>query len=169
MNEFPRDYNKEFENIGTTGVAALNGSEYLDMLYAQGVDPKAFLPVQPVSQHRIWKQVQDSGSCDSGSADRAIDEIRKNDQGFNLDRASWTSDRNWVEGYADVLDPINKLSASFHTRFDSEVEQKNKNAYQQALFYVLLSQTSCFRYWGSGVWTDYAKELCRRGMEWCKR
>ena len=31
--------------------------------------------------------------------------------------------------------------------------------------YLLLSQTSCFRYWGEGIWTEYAKEICRRGME----
>ncbi len=37
--------------------------------------------------------------------------------------------------------------------------------YKKALLYLLLSQTSCFRYWGTGVWTDYAKEICRRGME----
>jgi len=167
MNEFPRDYNKEFENIGTTGVIALNGSEYLDMLYAKGVKAEDFIPVQPIAQHRIWKQIEDSGSLGANAADRAIDEIRKKDQGFNLDRASWTNDRNWVEGYGDVMTPINRLSAAFHTKYDGKVERKDKNAYQQALFYLLLSQTSCFRYWGSGVWTDYAKELCRRGMHFC--
>jgi hypothetical protein len=26
----------------------------------------------------------------------------------------------------------------------------------------MLCQTSCFRYWGQGIWTDYARELCRR-------
>jgi hypothetical protein len=25
-----------------------------------------------------------------------------------------------------------------------------------------MSQTSCYRYWGQGTWTDYGKELCRR-------
>jgi hypothetical protein len=29
--------------------------------------------------------------------------------------------------------------------------------------YNLLLQTSCFRYWGQGAWTDYARELYRRG------
>jgi len=27
----------------------------------------------------------------------------------------------------------------------------------------LLLQTSCFRYWGQGTWTEYAQELYRRG------
>jgi hypothetical protein len=25
-----------------------------------------------------------------------------------------------------------------------------------------MSQTSCYRYWGEGIWTEYGKELCRR-------
>jgi hypothetical protein len=36
--------------------------------------------------------------------------------------------------------------------------------YQEALLYNLLLQTSCFRYWGQGVWTEYAQELYRRGI-----
>jgi hypothetical protein len=35
--------------------------------------------------------------------------------------------------------------------------------YQEALLYLLLLETSCFRYWGQGTWTDYARELYRRG------
>jgi hypothetical protein len=31
------------------------------------------------------------------------------------------------------------------------------------LLYLLLLETSCFRYWGQGTWTDYARELYRRG------
>jgi hypothetical protein len=34
--------------------------------------------------------------------------------------------------------------------------------YRNALFHLLTSQTSCFRYWGQGVWTDYGREICRR-------
>jgi hypothetical protein len=38
----------------------------------------------------------------------------------------------------------------------------SERRYRNALFYLVTSQTSCFRYWGTGVWTDYARELCRR-------
>ena len=34
--------------------------------------------------------------------------------------------------------------------------------YRNALFYLLCSQTSCYRYWGQGIWTDYGREICRR-------
>jgi len=36
--------------------------------------------------------------------------------------------------------------------------------YQQALLHLLLLETSCFRYWGQGTWTDYASEIQRRGV-----
>jgi hypothetical protein len=36
--------------------------------------------------------------------------------------------------------------------------------YRKALFHLLASQTSCFRYWGEGAWTDYGRELCRRAV-----
>ena len=37
--------------------------------------------------------------------------------------------------------------------------------YREALYYLMLTQTSCFRYWGQGLWTDYGRELCRRLTE----
>jgi len=37
--------------------------------------------------------------------------------------------------------------------------------YRNAVFHLLTTQTSCYRYWGSGMWTDYARELCRRTKE----
>jgi hypothetical protein len=30
---------------------------------------------------------------------------------------------------------------------------------------LLCSQTSCYRYWGEGLWTDYGREICRRTRE----
>ena len=35
--------------------------------------------------------------------------------------------------------------------------------FQEALVHLLLTETSCFRYWGQGTWTDYAREIHRRG------
>jgi hypothetical protein len=41
--------------------------------------------------------------------------------------------------------------------------------YREALYYLLMSQTSCFRYWGEGTWTDYGRELCRRVIDIIER
>jgi hypothetical protein len=164
MNEFPGAYERAFEELGPAGaVGAMNGTEYLEALAALGVDEGAFPPVQPVSQHRIWAEVTAPGP---GAADRAIARLRERDPSFNLDRASWTNDRSWVAGYDNVLDPVLRLSARFHERWDkADAGARAGAAYQRSLLYLLLSQTSCFRYWGHGYWTDTAQEICRRGLE----
>jgi len=30
------------------------------------------------------------------------------------------------------------------------------------LLHLLSSQTSCYRFWGQGLWTDYGRGVCRR-------
>jgi len=167
MNEFPSAFERAFDELGAGGsdVVAMNGTEYLEALAAAGVDDRAFPTVQPVSQHRIWEQMTGTGP---GAADRAIERLRERDPSFNLDRASWTSDRSWVEGYGDVMDPVVRLSAAFHERWDHTATGAAAfhadPAYRTSLLYLLLSQTSCFRYWGHGFWTDIAQEFCRRGF-----
>ena len=139
----------------------MNGSEYLELIRNRGIDEKKFIPVQPISQHRVWEQVKAFGP---GACDEAIKKVHEKDHGFNLDKGSWTSDRSWVKGYENVLDPINKLSVEFHRKLDDKKIDPNNPRYQEALLYLLLSQTSCFRYWGQGIWTEYAREICRRGL-----
>jgi hypothetical protein len=62
---------------------------------------------------------------------------------------------------------MQQLSAHFHQRFDPLVAQDpsitQTAPYQEALLHLLLLETSCFRYWGQGTWTDYARELHHRG------
>ena len=86
-----------------------------------------------------------------------------------MEGASWTNNLSWVEGYANVLGPMNQLSAAFHGSFDQSVVEDpsitSTKPYQEALLHVLLLETSCFRYWGQGTWTDYAQEIHRRGEE----
>jgi len=64
------------------------------------------------------------------------------------------------------MDPVLDLSARFHQRWDGAGEDgRREPGYRLSLLYLLLSQTSCFRYWGHGFWTDTAQEICRRGRE----
>ncbi|MEK6714997.1 MAG: glycosyl hydrolase family 57 [Candidatus Omnitrophota bacterium] len=162
MNEFPDAYYRAFNEIEKEGTVSMNGSEYLEFVEKEGLEEKNFIPVQPVSQHKIWEIV--GKNYHPGAADEAIKKIHEKDQYFNLDRGSWTNDKNWVKGYEHVLDPINKLSVAFHSKYGDGFNDGANRKYREALLYLLLSQTSCFRYWGSGIWTEYAKEICRRGM-----
>jgi len=163
MNEFPPGYRQAFSQISREGTVAMNGSEYLEFIQGLGAQEANFIPVQPIGQRRIWDTVGKNFGV--GACDRAIEEIKKQDPRFNLDKGSWTSDRDWVRGYESVLDPINKLSVKFHQAFDSSKVSAKNSRYANALLYLLLSQTSCFRYWGEGLWTEYAREICRRGLD----
>jgi hypothetical protein len=82
-----------------------------------------------------------------------------------MDGGSWTNNISWERGYDNVLTPMNQLSAEFHRVLDNRPVDTNSRSYRNALFHLLMAETSCFRYWGQGIWTDYAREICRRGMD----
>ena len=159
MNEFPEAFRGTMMKFGTEGTVALNGTEYLELIGAAGLSPDHYIPIQPVGQKRIWDRFK---GCDRKDLDRIIAEIKKEDSDFHMGGGSWTNDRSWVADYDNVLDPINKVSALFHEKIDNSGVNTNEYRYRNALTYLLLTQTSCYRYWGQGKYTDYAKELCRR-------
>ncbi len=166
MNEFPRDFPPVWSQIRDSdgGVVGMNGTEYLELIEASGVNPADYPKVQAVQQHRIWQQVD---QVTPEAVEAAIATLKQEDGNFHMDGASWTNDLSWVAGYENVLEPMNQLSAKFHAKYDplvaSDPSVTVRSDYQEALLYNLLLQTSCFRYWGQGAWTDYARELYRRG------
>ena len=167
MNEFPPAFREAHRRIasGEGRTVAINGSEYLQLLAAAGVDDGAFPTIQAVRQHQLWQQL--GGQTGPEAVQGAIAALEASDSSFSMAGASWTNNLSWVEGYANVLEPMNQLSARFHQRFDAAVAADpsitRTPRYQQALLNLLLLQTSCFRYWGQGTWTEYATELHRRG------
>jgi hypothetical protein len=171
MNEYPRDFFRIYHEIrdgggGKTGVVPMNGTEYLEIIEAAGVSPDDYPICQAINQHKIWQRV-DPDNATPEAVEKALTQLKETDHQFHMDGASWTNDLSWVKGYENVLGPMNQLSAAFHLKYDSLVQQQPSVTqlfeYQQALLYNLLLQTSCFRYWGQGAWTDYARELYQRG------
>ena len=166
MNEFPGGFMPVWSEIKDSDVVGLNGTEYIELLEAAGVNPDDYPVCQAVGQHKIWQKV-DPQQATPEKVEKAIAELQETDHQFHIDGASWTNDLSWVKGYENVLEPMNQLSAKFHQKYDSLVAQDSsvtkRRDYQEALLYNLLLQTSCFRYWGQGTWTDYARELYRRG------
>jgi hypothetical protein len=148
---------------------ALNGSEYLNLLAAAGLGEADFAPIQAVQQQRLWSQVSDTApdGPTPEAVEAAITALQASDGSFSMAGASWTNNLSWVEGYTNVLEPMQQLSARFHAHFDpllaADPAVTVTQGYQQALLYLLLLETSCFRYWGQGTWTDYARELHHRG------
>ena len=170
MNEFPRDFFRIYQEIRDrnetrSGTVAVNGTEYLELIEAAGANPADYPTCQAVNQHKIWQRV-DLNNLSSEVVENSIAALKQSEN-FHMDGASWTNSMSWVKGYENVLEPMNRLSAMFHQKYDSLVKQDpsvtKQPDYQKALLYNLLLQTSCFRYWGQGAWTDYAREFSRRG------
>ncbi|MGV2826515.1 glycosyl hydrolase family 57 [Myxosarcina sp. GI1(2024)] len=168
MNEYARDFQPVWYDIkDNSDVVGLNGTEYIELIEAAGVNPEDYPVCQAVGQHKIWQKVS-SDAATPEAVGKAIEELTATDHQFHMDGASWTNDLSWVKGYENVLEPMNQLSAMFHAKYDSlvaeEPEITKSREYQEALLYVLLLETSCFRYWGQGTWTDYARELFQSGQ-----
>lgn len=162
MNEFPDHFKRSWHELGTEGVVGLNGTEYLELLAALGIAEKDFEPIQPRLQSAVWRRLD--GQASPERLERVIEELRRADNRFSMDGGSWTNDISWVRGYENVLDPIKKLSARFHEVLDGRSLDTAGPAYRNALFHLLVAESSDYRYWGQGRWTDCAREICRRGM-----
>ncbi len=163
MNEFPDNYKGVWPQIGTEGVVGINATEYLELLQAAGFAEKDFEPIQPVHQNAIWQRVGANPTPERVA--QVIEEARKSDRRFTFEGGSWTNNLSWVRGYENVLNPMNKLSVQFHQQLDNRPVDQRSATYRQALFHLLNAETSDYRYWGQGRWTDYAREICRRGSE----
>jgi hypothetical protein len=170
MNEFPGAFWRAWQEMaqsggGTWGVVGLTGTEYLELLEAAGCAPESYPACQPVGQHQLWQRVP-AGGLTPGAVEEAIRQLKRENPNFRMEGSSWTNDRSWVKGYENVLTPMSQLSALFHQTVDPLMDKEGfaqQSRYRQALVYNLLLQSSDFRYWGQGVWTEHAREISRRG------
>ncbi len=163
MNEFPSKYIECVRESSGSDTPLLNVTEYLEYLSSLGIGEKNFPVIQPIFQKRIWDRFSPGQGPEKMT--KVIEELRKEDCRFHMDGGSWTNNISWVRGYQNVLDPLQKLSALFDEKVLKAGVSTSEHRYRNALFYLLIAQTSCFRYWGQGLWTDYAQEICRRGTD----
>ena len=158
MNEFPAKYQDVMREASGSSTPPMNITEYLEYLDTLGVQERDFATIQPIMQKRLWDRLQ--GRSGSEALETVIQEMKKQDGRFHMEGGSWTNNLSWVQGYGSVLGPMDQVSALFAEK--TRGVDPSEHRYRNALYYLLMTQTSCFRYWGSGVWTDYARELCRR-------
>ena len=163
MNEFPSKYVEVTRESSSSDVPMVNITEYLEYIFSLGVKEEDLPALQPVLQSRIWERFKPGDGPEK--MERAIEELRKEDHRFHVDGGSWTNNLSWVHGYEDVLDPMQKVSSLFFEKVIRQNVPPGEHRYRNALFHLLTSQTSCYRYWGQGAWTDYAREICRRAQE----
>ncbi|MEM6839101.1 MAG: glycosyl hydrolase family 57 [Cyanobacteria bacterium P01_C01_bin.120] len=168
MNEFPSMFKRCWHEMrqqgnGRVGTVGILGTEYLELLTAAGVTESCFPTCQAIGQQRLWQAMGSDPTPES--VQTAIATIQAHDSNFHMEGSSWTSDRSWVEGYGNVMQPMQQLSARFHQAVQAkQLEDERSVSYHRALLHNLLLETSCFRYWGQGSWTQYAQTIYRRGL-----
>ncbi len=160
MNEFPGKFMEVVRNASHGETPLMNGSEYLEHLFALGIKDTDLPEVRPLFSKRIWDRMKPGEGPEK--LKQVVAELRKEDHRFHMEGGSWTSNISWVHGYDNVLGPMDRVSALFNEKVLAKKVPTTEARYRNALFHLLVSQTSCFRYWGQGVWTDYAREICRR-------
>ena len=163
MNEFPGKFMEAMNEASHSDVVPLNVTEYLDYLGHLGIKESDFPKVTPLFQRRIWERYKAGSGPEKLS--QVIEELKKADRRFHVDGGSWTNDISWIYGYENVLGPMEKASALFDAKVRRAGVSPGEHRYRNALFHLLTAQTSCFRYWGQGRWTDYGREICRRAIE----
>jgi hypothetical protein len=163
MNEFPHKFFEVVRAASHTETPLMNGSEYLEHLFAIGIKESDLPVCRPLFHHRIWSKIQPGDGPEKLAA--AIEQCKKEDHRFHMEGGSWTSHISWVRGYENVLGPMEQASSLFNEKVLKKGVPTTDPRYRNALFHLLVSQTSCYRYWGQGLWTDYAREICRRATE----
>ncbi len=160
MNEFPPKYMEVVGQASHGPVPLMNATEYLEHLFASGIREDDLPALQPIFQARLFSEFKPGQGNDK--LNEAIEHCKQQDHRFHMDGGSWTNNLSWVQGYENVVGPMEKASSHFNERVLKKGIPTNDPRYRNALFHLLSSQTSCYRYWGQGLWTDYGREICRR-------
>jgi hypothetical protein len=163
MNEFPSKYFEVIQEASGSDVPVVNVTEYLEYLCASGIKETDFPVLQPIMQKRIWDRFEPGDGPQKLS--QVIEDLKKEDDRFHMEGGSWTNDISWVRGYEDLLGPMEKVSSLFHQKVLRPGLPTDQTRYRNALYHLMASQTSCYRYWGQGIWTDYGREICRRAQD----
>lgn len=163
MNEFPGKYFEAMHESSGSPTPAMNATEYLEHLFASGIEESDLPVLQPLFQKRIWENFSPGDGPDKLA--KLIVQLKAEDSRFHMDGGSWTNNISWVNGYENVLGAMEKVSSLFYEKVLSKNLPTDEYRYRNVLFHLLTSQTSCYRYWGQGIWTDYGQEICRRAHD----
>jgi len=163
MNEFPDKFFEVVRQASASDVPLVNPTEYLEYLFAMGLTEEDFPVIQPIKQRKLWERVKPGVGPEK--LNQAVEALKSSDHQFHMEGGSWTNDISWVHGYDNVLNAMERASSTFHEKVLKPEHPTNSHAYRNALFHLMSSQTSCYRYWGQGLWTDYGQEISRRAID----
>ncbi len=164
MNEFPGKFQDAVREASGSDTPFMNGTEYLEYLFASGIKPSDLPVIQPIHQKKIWDKMKPGAGPNKLA--KVIEECKKEDHRFHMEGGSWTNNISWVRGYDSLIGPMEKMSSHFNEVVLKQKKLKtDERRYRNALFHLMSAETSCYRYWGQGVWVDYGVEICRRAHE----
>ena len=163
MNEFPGKFFECVRDASHSETPMMNGTEYLEHLFASGIKPTDLPVIQPIHQKKIWDKMQPGDGAEKLA--KVIEECKKEDHRFHMEGGSWTNNISWVQGYDSLLGPMERMSIEFNKVLSQKKLDTDDQRFRNALFHVMSAETSCYRYWGQGVWVDYGKEICRRAED----
>lgn len=163
MNEFPPKYMEVVRECTGSDTPLMNTTEYLEHLFAMGIREQDLPVLQPLFQKRIWDRFEPGAGADRLA--RVVEELRKEDSRFHVEGGSWTNNISWVQGYASLLGPMERVSSLFYEKVLRPGVPTGEHRYRNALFHLMALQTSDYRYWGQGIWVDYGREISRRATE----
>ena len=163
MNEFPPKFMEVASESTGSDTPMMNVTEYLEYLFVMGIKESDLPVIQPIHQKAIWDRIAPGDGPEK--VEKTIEELRRVNHHFHMDGGSWTNDISWVKGYENVLGPMEDASSLFYEKVLKPGIPASDPRYRNALFHLMTAQTSCYRYWGQGLWTDYGREICRRAME----
>ena len=163
MNEFPGKFFDTVREASGSETPFMNGTEYLEYLFASGIKESDLPVIQPIHQKKIWDKMKPGDGAEKLA--KVIEDCKKEDHRFHMEGGSWTNNISWVQGYDSLLGPMERMSIEFNKVLTKKNLKTDDQRFRNALFHVMSAETSCYRYWGQGVWVDYGKEICRRAEE----
>lgn len=163
MNEFPAKYMDVMRECSWSNTPAMNVTEYLEHLFASGIKEEELPELQPIMQKTLWDNFKPGEGPER--LEQVIETLSRENHEFHMQGGSWTNNISWIQGYENVLGPMEEASSLFYEKVISQNRPRNTTPFRNALFHLMSSQTSCYRYWGQGLWTDYGREICRRASE----
>jgi hypothetical protein len=94
---FPPKYREVVREGSGSETPMLNGTEYLERVFASGVRKHDLPVIPPLLQHRIWGRMAPGDG--PGRRAGVIEELSREDDRFHIEGSSWTNDVSWLRGY----------------------------------------------------------------------
>ncbi|MBF0425305.1 MAG: glycosyl hydrolase family 57 [Magnetococcales bacterium] len=163
MNEFPAKFLQDMRDPSKPETPPLLVSEYLEQLFASGITSADLPVVVPRGHARIRERCAPGDGPEKLAATLAALVHEGGD--FQLTGEGLSDAPFPIVGRVMIPEAVARLSALFHERVLRPGCDPREGRYRNALYHLLLTQTSCHRYEDPGRWGDYGRELCRRTRE----